>query len=119
MLIPRLHAEDVEAIALRIAELMTPTPNHATWLTSAQVAERYGVSRDWVYDHADALGATPLGNGPRAQFRFAVARCDEYMEQRALSPASVKRSTKRSKSASGRTRNGAPLLTARPHAIPA
>jgi hypothetical protein len=31
-----------------------------------------GVSRDFVYEHADELGALRLGNGPKARLRFDV-----------------------------------------------
>jgi hypothetical protein len=71
----RLHPDDFEAIARRVAELLleagTPT---AQLLTAAQVAERFGVSRDWVYEHADELGAVRLGDGPRGRLRFDVEK---------------------------------------------
>jgi len=39
-------------------------------LTAAEVAERFGVSAEWVRDHADDLGVVRLGDGPRPRLRF-------------------------------------------------
>jgi hypothetical protein len=39
-------------------------------LTAAEVAERFGVSAEWVRDHADELGVVRLGDGPRPRLRF-------------------------------------------------
>jgi len=61
----------VEAIAQRVAELLrTDLGQTPRFLTPTQVAERFAVSRKWVYDHAEELGATRLGQGPRARLRF-------------------------------------------------
>lgn len=37
---------------------------------AATVAERLGFSRDYVYAHADELGAIRVGSGPRPRLRF-------------------------------------------------
>jgi predicted DNA-binding transcriptional regulator AlpA len=34
-------------------------------LSAAEVAERWGVDRSWVYQHSHQLGAIPMGNGRR------------------------------------------------------
>jgi hypothetical protein len=39
-------------------------------VTVAEVADRLGVSRGYVYDHALELGAMRLGTGPKARLRF-------------------------------------------------
>ena len=39
-------------------------------LTATDVADMLAVSRSWVYDHADELGAVRLGTGPRPRLRF-------------------------------------------------
>jgi hypothetical protein len=61
----------VEAIAQRVTELLradlAPSPR---LLTPSQVAERFAVSRTWVYEHAVELGAMRLGQGPKARLRF-------------------------------------------------
>jgi hypothetical protein len=72
----RLAPESVEALAARIAELLGAADSCSAeggpkrMLTAAQVAERWGVARRWVYDHAEALGARRLGGGPRPRLRF-------------------------------------------------
>ena len=59
----------VDATAERVVELLRGEPSGA--LLSAQaLADKLGVSRAYVYEHADALGAIRLGDGPRARLRF-------------------------------------------------
>jgi hypothetical protein len=61
----------VEAIAQRVAELLRADLGISPrLLTPNQVAERFGVSRTWVYEHAEELGAVRLGAGPKAHLRF-------------------------------------------------
>jgi hypothetical protein len=72
----RLDDHTIDALAQRVAALIgpsapTPTPigavrgrSQGTLLSAAQVAERFNVDRDWVYAHADELGARRLGTGP-------------------------------------------------------
>jgi hypothetical protein len=82
----------VEAIAQRVAELLRadrrPTP---TLLTPTQVAERYAVSRTWVYEHADELGAIRLGDGPRARLRFDPERVTQALSRAQTQKASPDR----------------------------
>jgi hypothetical protein len=73
----RLHPADVEAIAHRSAELVLAAlqaddaPARSPMLIdAATVAERFGVDRSWVYEHADDLGAVRLGDGARPRLRF-------------------------------------------------
>lgn len=75
---PRLHPDDIEAIALRVAGLMTQDASKA-YLDAREVADRYGVSLDWVYEHKTELGAIPLGVGKRPRWRFPFAACEKYM----------------------------------------
>ncbi len=69
----RLDPESIEAIARRLAELMagaeTPRP-HRRLISAEEVSELWGVSRRWVYDHAERLGARRLGTGRRPRLRF-------------------------------------------------
>ena len=37
---------------------------------AAEIAQRFGCSRDWVYAHADELGAIRLGDGDKPRLRF-------------------------------------------------
>ena len=64
------------AIVARVVEVLreeglSPRPSEATaWLDAQEVAQRLGVSREWVYEHADELGALRIGSGPRPRLRF-------------------------------------------------
>jgi hypothetical protein len=72
----RLAPESIEALATRLAELLgeprEPEPAAAgeKKISAAKVSELWGVSRRWVYDHAQELGALRLGSGPRPRLRF-------------------------------------------------
>jgi hypothetical protein len=85
----QLSPEDHEAIARRVVELLRDQDRAGPgcWQTADQVALRLGVSRDYVYRHADELGARRLGEGPRAHLRFdpaavaAYGRSDDPIEQ--------------------------------------
>jgi hypothetical protein len=37
---------------------------------AAVLADLLGVTRSYVYEHADELGAIPLGTGPKPRLRF-------------------------------------------------
>ena len=81
-----LDSETVEAIAQRVAELISPAEPSSRCLTAAQVAERFGVSRDWVYDRAAELGAIPLGDGPRPRLLFDAEKVAEAFTPRPFTP---------------------------------
>ena len=69
----RLDSESIEALARRLAELLSPgepAQSRAQLITAEEVARWWGVSRRWVYDHADELGAHRLGGGRRPRLRF-------------------------------------------------
>jgi len=73
----RLDADAIDAIAQRVAELLTvptePPPEpagHQQLLSAAEVAVWWGVERAWVYQHAAELGALRLGRGSRPRLRF-------------------------------------------------
>ncbi|HET9164200.1 MAG TPA: hypothetical protein VFN89_12260 [Solirubrobacterales bacterium] len=77
----RLAPESVEAIALRTAELLAdrkPEPPERGLISAEAVAERWGVSRRWVYEQAERLGARRIGAGSRPRLRFDP---DEVAEQ--------------------------------------
>ena len=77
----RLDAQSVERIARRVAELLrSESPSASAWLTAADVAHRYSVSRTWVYENAERLGAVRLGDGSRARIRFEPDRVREHFE---------------------------------------
>lgn len=84
-----LDPADVDAIAQRVAELLRGEPVSPELIDAAEVARRHGMSRDWVYEHADELGACRLGSGPRARLRFAPAVVAEYAEAAEPFPTST------------------------------
>jgi hypothetical protein len=78
-----LDEEDVEAIARRVAELVTPqAPDSKRYLTAGEVAEQLCVEREWVYDHQNELGAIRLGAGRRPRLRFDATRVREVLQER-------------------------------------
>lgn len=89
----RLDPESIEAIAHRIAELLGGAEGRGPrkeLLSAEEVSRWWGVSRRWVYDHADRLGARRLGTGSRPRLRFDP---DEVAEQ--LGEPSDRRDTQR------------------------
>lgn len=65
-----LDRESVEEIAHCVVELLQDESIGGELIDAAGVARRFGVSRDFVYEHADDLGAVRLGSGPKARLRF-------------------------------------------------
>jgi hypothetical protein len=82
----RLDPADVEAIALRTAEILEArglvAPAVPRLLDAAEAAARIGRSREFVYDHADDLGAIRLGDGPRPRLAFDPRGLDEWVTAR-------------------------------------
>lgn len=73
----RLAPESIEALALRLSELLDRAEEPAgaddggpRMLTAAEVSRLWGISRRWIYENAEALGALRLGDGPRPRLRF-------------------------------------------------
>lgn len=69
-----LSDADIEAVAARVADLLRPVQASGELIDATEIARRFGVSRDFIYDHADDLGAVRLGNGPKARLRFDPAK---------------------------------------------
>src|SRR5215213_7257931 len=65
----RLTPQDVEAIARRVAELVTPRGD-VGWATVDELARRLAVRPGWIYRHAGELGGIKLGSAPNAPWRF-------------------------------------------------
>ncbi|MBN9621958.1 MAG: hypothetical protein J0H06_03235 [Actinobacteria bacterium] len=114
----RLAPESIEALAARLAELLTtgpeppPDTDEDGMISAARVAELWEVARRWIYEHRDELGAVELGKGPRPRLRFdpevVAERLGAPRSGRAESP-DRRRSTwtgasRRSDSLSSRTR---------------
>jgi hypothetical protein len=49
-------------------------PSALAMLVPADVARRLAVHENWVYGHADQLGAIRLGDGEKARLRFDLER---------------------------------------------
>jgi hypothetical protein len=65
--------EQLDRLADRIAELLERrlAARLTQQLVDAQaIAVEFGVSRKWVYEHADALGVVRLGRGRNRRLRF-------------------------------------------------
>src|SRR3712207_6622404 len=77
----RLDRASIDAVARRVVELLASESAGAfgASLTAAQVALRFGVSRTWVYENADRLGAIRLGEGARPRLRFDLDRVREVL----------------------------------------
>ncbi len=74
----------VEAIAYRVVELLREEPQGQgrELMDAKTVALRFGLSLDWVYDHAKELGAIPLGDGPRPRKRFDAEQVARALDAR-------------------------------------
>lgn len=118
----RMHPDDIVALAQAVAANMSGASHRKgsvtrIYCTADELAARYGVSRDWVYTHADELGATRLGTGPRARMRFAVATADLWMMEHAGGPVQPRR-RRRNRHAGQKTRNGSPMIPVHPTLLP-
>jgi hypothetical protein len=68
-----LDADDIEAVATRVVELLEERDDPSSRLVdAATLARTLRVERDWVYARARELGAIRLGDGPKAPLRFDV-----------------------------------------------
>ena len=71
-----LNSASIDAVAQRVAEILReelPLEN-AQYLSATKTAALLGVSRDAVYARADELGASRLGDGPKARLLFDKQR---------------------------------------------
>ncbi len=77
-----LDDEDIDAIAERVARLLeASTPSAYRLLEPKQLADALNVSLDYVYAHADYLGAMRLGDGPKARLRFDLDSAKKAMQE--------------------------------------
>lgn len=71
-----LDSESVEAVAVRVAELLRGEAVGPELVDAAEIARRFNVSRDFIYEHASELGAIRLGEtgeGKKPRLRFDPA----------------------------------------------
>jgi hypothetical protein len=88
LLAPRLADALAPELARLIADLQDAQPQPDDRINAAELARRFGVSEDWVYRHADELGALRLGDGPKARLRFHVPTVVERLTSRSNGKAS-------------------------------
>lgn len=106
-----LSHESIEALAGRLAELLggaSPTPacrGEGEMITAVEVARRWGISRRWVYGHAEALGAMRLGAGPRPRLRFDPAEVAGRLGAPAVGPGPGRSDVRRSTGSAARRRS--------------
>jgi hypothetical protein len=77
LLAPDFVERVVPDVAERVAQLLAEStaPAQRTGLVdAAAVADELGVSRAWVYEHADELGVERIGEGERPRLRFDLTR---------------------------------------------
>lgn len=76
-----VHLDDasVNAVAERVVQLLRAEAIGCELIDAAEVARRFSLSRDYVYEHADDLGAVRLGSGPKARLRFDPAKIAERL----------------------------------------
>lgn len=67
-----LDPATIEQIAQRVAQLLHHSETHTPrgLIDAAELARRTGLSRAWIYEHADLLGAIKIGTGPKPRLRF-------------------------------------------------
>jgi len=84
--------ESIDQLASRVAAMLLQSGGPALGrriVDARGVAETYGVSRDFVYAHADELGAIRLGSGPRARLRFDLLVVAERLRSRGTPSSSA------------------------------
>jgi hypothetical protein len=88
----RLSHEDIGAIAAAVAPALAQAVTERVrelldereandLVDAADLARVLGVDREWVYAHADQLGAIRLGDGPRPRLRFQPGRAVELFRE--------------------------------------
>ncbi len=94
-----LGPETIELIAQRVARLLredrAPTTPPVGLVDAAYLARHLGLTRTWVYQHAEELGAIRVGKGSRARMRFDLAKATAALggreQQRGSLPAKRRR----------------------------
>ena len=82
-----LTPDAIEQIAQRVAQLLRHSePARADQggrlVDAGQLARQLGVTRTWVYEHSNELGAVTLGDGPRPRLRFDPETAAQALQAR-------------------------------------
>ena len=75
-----LSEADIEAVAARVVDLLRSSSANVELVDAAEIARRFGVSRDFVYEHANDFGVVRLGESPKARLRFNPAKVRELLD---------------------------------------
>jgi hypothetical protein len=124
-----LTPQAVEQVASRVVHLLhrqQQTQQHAEtrepvgMVTVAEFAAYYKLNPAWVYEHADELGATRIGSGPKARiridFQVAKAALAQLQANRTPEPAAKPRRPRRRPETDLQSPDG-PLLESRPRQL--
>jgi hypothetical protein len=124
-----LAPESIEALADALAARLrgpVDVQEAPALLTAAELAERLHVSREWVYRHADELGAIRLPGGEEGQgrlrFDLALAANGRLASKRSeaenasTSSASARKSAPRRRRSPTRSPDPGAVLAVRPRA---
>jgi predicted DNA-binding transcriptional regulator AlpA len=93
-----LTDSEIEAVAARVVELLHSPRDSRELVDAREIARRFGISRAYIYDHSEELGAIRLGPGPRARLRFDPAEVGRLLapsKPRASTPHARKRQPQR------------------------
>jgi hypothetical protein len=106
-----LDEGDIERIAERVVTLLAeaqpePVVTSARFVDEMTIAQLLDVDRDWVYAHAEQLGAVRLG-GERGRLRFDLVTLEQRLERVGSTPA---RSASRASGRGRRPPRRAPLI---------
>jgi hypothetical protein len=106
-LVDELAEQVVEQVADRVAVKLAerigePTPREPTLIDVAEVARRFGVSRDYVYEHSEELGAMRIGNGRNPRLRFDPRKVEQAFAGRREEPKVEKAQRRPRRRRSGR-----------------
>jgi hypothetical protein len=63
---------------------ISPNTSEPEVIDAATLAKKLGVSREYIYDHAEELGGEKLGEGPRGRWRFPAERPEISRHQEAV-----------------------------------
>jgi len=89
-----LSLETIDAIAERVVELLKEdgfAGRHPEWVDAAELARRFGVSRDMVYARANDLGVVRMGG----RLRFDPGEVAERMRPKPPEPPNPRRQKRR------------------------
>lgn len=95
----------IDTIAERVAQFLREADPGHRLVDAEDLARRHGVSRSFIYEHAEELGVIRLGSGPRPRLRF-----DPEVALRAFADRRRGTDTKHEDTPRGRRRQRSPAM---------